>query len=765
MAAWSSPCPLGRLARRLLFRGSEAFLGIIAQQGARVIVSERRSRTAEVARIVTALCALAAPAGAQPSTEVEAAPYEEEIVVDAPARLLPGWTGASSTSVEVLDAKQLKASGARTIQDALQRFSGVHLSDQQGNGSQQDLSIRGLTASPVTGLPQGLSVFLDGVRVNEPAVEEVNLDLVPLADVERIEIIHGPQAVFGRNTLGGAIHIMTRRGGQRPDAEVEVEAGGSPYQRVTARMSGPVGPLDGYLAAEQSYDAGWRTGGAARGVRAFGKVGLRTEETDATLSYQLQRDVLQEPGSLPASMLEQDRTQNYTPGDFFRPELHLVTLNARRQLAPRVSLAVNAFFRALDGLQFNASWLSADTRLSNATRSAGGAVQLDHRASLGALRSQLAAGAEATRSSVRITVREEPNAQFSTSTDGLPLPRTTADVSDGQVAAGAFVQERLRVASGPLAGVAATAALRFDWIAHAIVDTSPDDPGKATGNAAFSGWVPAAGLRWAFASGWLASASYSGGFRAPAFLELTCADPASPCIGLQAGVAPDTSLGPLRPVRARSFEAGVSMSAIEDLVVTATVFRIALHDDIFAVTAPGTTRVVFQNVGDTRRQGVEVKLRGAVGPVALEGNYAYTLATFESDLVLATPRMEAAESVARGSELPLNPRHRVGLGCRVRALGWLDLAAGVQYVGSQYYLGDEANVAPKLEPYVVLRAGAEAHWRRWSAFLQANNLLDSRYEVFGTFAANGRAAGRPIEPFLTPGPPLRVVAGLRWGLE
>ncbi len=716
-----------------------------------------------------AACAFAFPAPrarAEPTADDRAsASYEEEIVVAAPARLLDNWAAGDPVSVEVVSSKQLQSSGARTIQDALQRLSGVHLSDEQGNAAQQDLSIRGLTASPVTGLPQGLSVFLDGVRVNEPAVEEVNFDLIPLGDVERIEIIRGPHAVFGRNTLGGAIHLVTRRGSGCPEAEAEVEGGSSRYQQMTARVGGPLGPLDGYLSADQSSGGGWREGGAARGLRALAKLGLRRADTDATLSYQFQRDLLQEPGSLPSSMLREDRSRNYTPGDFFRPELHLATLNARQRLSRRVSLALNGFFRALDGQQFNASWLAADTRLFNATRSLGGTVQLDHRAALGALRNQLTSGVEATRSSVHITVHQEPNARFATSGDGLPLPRVTSDVSDAQLAVAAFVQEQLRVASGPFAGLAATAALRFDRVAHALVDASPDDPGKATGDAAFRSWVPAAGLRWAFAPRWLASASYSGGFRAPAFLELTCADPAAPCIGLQSGVAPDTSLAPLRPVRSRSLEAGVSASPLDDLTVTLAAFRIDLHDDIFAVTAPGTTRVVFQNVGDTRRQGLELAVRGAVGRVEVEGSWAYTLATFESDLTLATPRTSGVETVERGAELPLNPRHRVNVGCRVRALRWLDLSAGLQVVGSQVFLGDEANVAPKLAPYAVVRAGAEVHWRTWTAFVRASNLLDSRYEVFGTFAANGRVAGEPIEPFLTPGPPLRVFAGLRWGLE
>jgi iron complex outermembrane recepter protein len=734
-----------------------------------VSVIDRRSTARTSGRALASLCALAsasALADAPPAADAGAR-SDEEIVVEAPARLLDRWAGVNPVTVEVIDAKQLRASGARTIQDALQRLADVHLSDQQGSAGQQEVSIRGLGASPVTGAPQGLSVFLDGVRVNEPAAEEVNLELVPLADVERIEIVHGPQAIFGRNALGGAIHILTRRGGDRPEAEVQAEGGSSSYQRVTTRLSGPVGPLDGYVAADQSSDAGWRADGGSRSVRAFGKLGLRSETTDATLSYQFQRDVVKEPGSLPLSMLEQDRTQNYTPGDFFRPQLHLVTLNARRQLESGTSLAVNAFVRSLDGEQFNASWLAADTRLWNATRSVGGTLQLDHRAALGALRNRLAAGVEATRSSVRITVRQEPNAQVTTTSgpSPLPLPRTTSDVSDDQVAAGAFVQDQLRVAAGPLGGVAATAALRFDWIAHDIVDASPDDPGKATGRASYASLVPALGLHWTFAPRWVAFASYSGGFRAPAFLELTCSSADSPCIGLQAGVAPDTSFTRLRPVRGRALEAGISASPLEDVSIGVTAFRIDLHDDIFAATLAGTTSVVFQNVGDTRRQGLEAKARSVAGPVTLEAGYAYTLATFESDVpALATPR-SGTESVARGAELPMSPRHRAGLGCRLRALPWLDLSAGLQYVSRQYYLGDEVNAGPRLPAYLVLGAGVEARWRTWSAFARANNLLDSRYEVFGTYGTNGKLASKPIEPFLTPGAPLRVLAGLRWGFE
>jgi outer membrane cobalamin receptor len=323
------------------------------------------------------------PAGeAQQIPEIQV----EEMVIVAPARLEPSVPRSGDASVTVLDSKEIAAAHARTVQDLLQQLPASSLSDEQGNPFQQDLMIRGFVASPVTGLPQGLSVFVDGVRINEPSVEEVNFDLVPLEDVERIEVIHGADVVFGRNTLGGAINIVTKRGGTKVEAEASVEAGSWKYQQVRARASGPLGPLDGYLSVTELTESGWRAVGSSRGIRAFGKVGFRREDTDVTLSYQFQDDRLEQAGSIPSSFLAVDRRQNYTGGDFFQPTLHLVTLNGTQRLSPGLSLSANGFFRGLNPEQFNASFVSANTRLFNSTWSGGGTLQIDYSASLGAFR-------------------------------------------------------------------------------------------------------------------------------------------------------------------------------------------------------------------------------------------------------------------------------------------------------------------------------------------------------------------------------------------
>ncbi len=95
----------------------------------------------------------------------------------------------------------------------------------QGNPFQQDISFRGFFASPLLGAAQGLSVFQDGVRINEAFGDVVNWDLLPPSAISSVQLIPGSNPVFGLNTLGGALAIYTRSGAQNPGAAAELSAG------------------------------------------------------------------------------------------------------------------------------------------------------------------------------------------------------------------------------------------------------------------------------------------------------------------------------------------------------------------------------------------------------------------------------------------------------------------------------------------------------------------------------------------------------------
>ena len=254
-------------------------------------------------------------------------------------------------------------------------------------------------------------------------------------------------------------------------------------------------------------------------------------------------------------------------------------------------------------------------------------------------------------------------------------------------------------------------------------------------------------------------ASYAEGFRAPAFLELTCAGPGAVCPGLQVGVAPDP---PLHAVTARSWEVGAQARPLGWLAVDLSGFRTDVGDDIFSVAPTGTTGVFFQNIGSTRREGVELGLRGRVERVEAFVNYTFTYATFRDRVELATPLPPGTETVRPGDSLALVPRHRWGGGLVYRPWPWLALSADARYVGAQFLRGDEANVHRPLPAYWVTNVGATVTVRGLEAFVRVNNVLDTRYETFGTFAANGREPGNPVQRFLTPALPLNVLAGVQY---
>ena len=685
--------------------------------------------------------------GQSPEGTVTAPARLPEIRVAPPPEALP--PASTPSRVDTLTRPEIRRDEPTVLPEALERLPGVSLQNEQGNRLQPNLSLRGFTISPVTGLPPGLSVFLDGVRLNEPTVEEVNFDLIPLEDVERIDVIRGPSVLFGRNTLGGAINMVTRRGKEVREIVPEVAAGSFGRRDYRLRLGGSARPLDYALSLTESLEDGFRDFTSARVSRVFTKLGVTEDGTDATLSYQYSQDRIKQAGSLPEREARNHPRRNFTAGDFFEPELHQAILNGEQQIGERLTLTGNAFVRALDAEQFNVNQLAPNSRLLNRTLSSGGAAQVAHDGVLAGRRNVLVAGVEYTRHDVRSRTFEE-------SSDSRELQ---ADLTDLQDAVGVWLQDSLTLVRDlfvPGSTLVLTVAGRWDYLRHDIDDRLG---GPSGGVHEFNRFNPRAGVNLNLSERLRLYASYGEGFRAPAFLELTCAGPGAVCPGLQVGVAPDP---PLRAVTARSYEVGAQARPLAWLDVALSGFRTDVGDDIFSVAPTGTTGVFFQNIGSTRREGVELGLRGHFKPVEAFLNYTFTRATFQDHVELFTPLPPGSETVRPGDSLALVPRHRLNGGLVYRPWPWLALSADARYVGAQFLRGDEVNRQPRLSPYWVANAGATVTMRGVEAFVRVNNVLDERYQTFGTFAANGREPGSPVQRFLTPAPPLSVLAGVQY---
>src|SRR2546425_5509818 len=167
-------------------------------------------------------------------------------VVVTGVRLLPvrelarGLAGRTAT----LGAVDLDARGVRSLADALEQLPGVTVSDELGAPSELDVTLPGFQVSPTIGLPQGVTVYLDGVRVNEPDAHEVNFDLLPLEDVDHVEVTYGPSVLLGRNSLGAAVNLVTRRGSVPAEREVEASGGSFGRYELKARAGDRRGMWD-----------------------------------------------------------------------------------------------------------------------------------------------------------------------------------------------------------------------------------------------------------------------------------------------------------------------------------------------------------------------------------------------------------------------------------------------------------------------------------------------------------------------------------------
>lgn len=132
--------------------------------------------------------------------------------------------------VKGVTAEQIQNSNALDLADTLnKRVNGVYINENQNNPFQPDVNYRGYTASPLLGTPQGLSVYLDGVRQNQPFGDVVSWDLIPTVAIQDVELIPGANPLYGLNSLGGALALRTKSG--ITNSGFNIQATGGSYGR------------------------------------------------------------------------------------------------------------------------------------------------------------------------------------------------------------------------------------------------------------------------------------------------------------------------------------------------------------------------------------------------------------------------------------------------------------------------------------------------------------------------------------------------------
>jgi outer membrane receptor protein involved in Fe transport len=310
---------------------------------------------------------------------------------------------------------------------------------------------------------------------------------------------------------------------------------------------------------------------------------------------------------------------------------------------------------------------------------------------------------------------------------------------------------------------------------------------------------PAVGLTWAPSAqlqGWL---GYNEGSRAPTTTELGCANPEQPC-KLPNAMASDP---PLQQVVTRTLELGMRGRLADKHVWSAGVFRAVNDQDILFVASEQTGYGYFRNFGQTRRQGLELSLSGAISPEwTYAVHYNWLQATYQSDETVAGnsnssnssnsagPGLEGNIAVKPGDRIPMTPSQMLKLQVVWKPNAQWRWGLDMQSVGRSIARGNENNAheadgtyysgAGHNPGYAVFNlSGQYALQPGWTLTGRINNLFDTRYStaaVLSPNAFNGNAlVARPFGPvnndslrhgtFYAPGAPRNLWVGVRYAFR
>jgi outer membrane receptor protein involved in Fe transport len=728
-------------------------------------------------------------------------------------------TGVDETKVPAavtrVDSKQIERERSPSVADSLAKNTpSVDVQSVAGNDFQPDVFFRGFDASPVSGTPQGLAVYQNGVRINEAFGDSVNWDLIPTVAVKSIDVISNNPA-FGLNALGGAISMTMKDGFQFQGTTLDLMGGSFGRAQASLQWGKQVGPWAAYIAIEGAHDDGYRKFGGSDIRRLYGDIGYKAGQGEFHINVGAAQNLFGAAGTSPFELLQQSWGSVYTTPQTSLNQVGYVNATANVDVTKSWSLQANAHVRSFyqstqDGNPTDVQPCADPTLLcfNDSVTPANGlnGVQLANNFPAGATLGEIdithtqttSVGATLQATNTDKLLGHDNHFVIGGSFDyGVTHFGAAADLGViqpdyGVAPAGVFLgPSGDPVSDGPVSlrttnaytGIYALDA--FDVTDELTVSAGgrynvanlqlQDQLGTAlNGGGEYTRFNPMIGATYKITPEVSAYAGYSEANRAPTPLELGCADPAHPCI-LASFLVADPSL---QQVIARTIEAGFrgSHAIAENTRINwqVGVYRTDLSNDILNIPDPIQQGFgYFQNVGSTRRQGLEAHVDYHYDKFTLSANYAYLDATFLNPVTLGSnsPYADANGNiyVSPGNQIPMVPHHKVKLSADYDVTSALKVGADVTFVSSQFYSGDASNQFSQLPAYWVADLDASYQLtQNIQLYAKVDNVFDNRYYTYGAFfdttsVPNFANGGNPFtDPrSLSPAKPRAIYAGMR----
>jgi outer membrane receptor protein involved in Fe transport len=718
-------------------------------------------------------------------------------------------------SVNVIGPAQIQRTESLNIADALQQqVPGIVVSDVTGNPFQPDIQFRGFVASPIAGTPQGLAVYQNGVRINEAFGDMVNWDLIPTAAIRSVTVVTNNPA-FGLNALGGAVNVQMKNGFNYQGAVIDTMGGSFGRIQSSAQWGKQIDNFAVYGALEGLYDGGFRNFSESKVRRFYGDVGYRTDVSEFHLNMGVANNKFGATATVPAELLQNYWGATYTTPQTSTNRVGYLNLTGKVEATPTWTIEGAAHLRVfqqktVDGNPTETQPCAADSMLlcfndddvpanglngaqlanpfppdavlgqidRTTTRSTttGASLQATNTDQLFGHNNQLVVGTSFDSSVTRFGASAELGtigSNYVVSGSGIFLGPSGEPTAIGPVSlratnryTGLYALDTFDVTDA----FSITGGGRFN---HARIQLEDQIGTALNGDHTFSRFNPIIGGTYKITSGLTAYAGYSEANRAPTPLELSCADPARPCL-IAAFLVSDP---PLKQVVSRTVEAGLRGSKdlnIGTLGWKLGVFRAQNQDDILAIPSPELQGFgYFQNVGSTRRQGIEAQVNLTSKTLQLYASYALVDARFLNALQVGSnsPFADADGNVQilPGNRIPAIPRNRIKAGFDYSITDAFKVGGDALFVGSQYFVGDDSNQAQRLPSYAVFNLHTSYQINKtFQIYARADNIFDNRYATFGTFFDTGAVpnfanGGAPFtDPrSLSPARPRAFYAGLR----
>jgi outer membrane receptor for Fe3+-dicitrate len=288
--------------------------------------------------------------------ELAISPFAQEVNVVGVAPGLGGGVDRSRipSAMSVIGSTELSERGAASVADTLQqRLGSVTVEGTTSNPVQPTLRFRGFTASPLLGLPQGIAVYQNGVRINEPFGDIVQFDLIPQFAMESIQLAAGAEPTFGLNALGGALALRLKNGFEATGFRGEVQGGSFGRFSGTGEFGVTRGPWAVYLGATRFDEAGWRTASESDVTQAVIDLGYRQNRVDAGATFTYAGSSLNGNGPAPIELLDRDRAAVFTFPDTTENRLAFGQGRVNILLSQAWSFQANGFYRDLDRQTLN----------------------------------------------------------------------------------------------------------------------------------------------------------------------------------------------------------------------------------------------------------------------------------------------------------------------------------------------------------------------------------------------------------------------------